>query len=497
MSDTRTAIPSDSDELEQRAADALETGEEEQVLPPLMAAAGRSTDARLWQWAGLLQRAIDDHQAAMWSFHMAATFAPDDIGIAHGLAQVTLEAGLDARALFERALSLGPPRSDLLLGRTAARMAMGEGEAAASELEAILAQSPFWLEGHAQLAQLQSLIGHRGQAYASIERALTHHPAEASLWYTLLDLNLKAGDYEVLAANAVRAAEAGVSDGIASYSAIAASELGQSVRADELFGSLTPDVAEELSIWRIRHLIRTGRADAASPLVDRYLAGPGAAAAWPYASTVWKLTGDPRSDWLEAGGHLVATFDLGDALSDIDQLAELLRTLHVAKSMYLDQSVRGGTQTDGPLLSRVDPEIRQLRGAITDAVQRYIAELPPSDPGHPLLGQRRDRRIRFAGSWSVRLNGSGYHESHVHPQGWISSALYIALPDRDETDDPHAGWLSIGEPPQDLGTVLTPTRLIEPRRATLVLFPSWMWHGTRPFALGERLTVAFDVRPPL
>ena len=39
--------------------------------------------------------------------------------------------------------------------------------------------------------------------------------------------------------------------------------------------------------------------------------------------------------------------------------------------------------------------------------------------------------------------------------------------------------------------------MIEPKPGRLVLFPSTMWHGTEPFAAGERLTVAFDVaRPP-
>jgi len=37
--------------------------------------------------------------------------------------------------------------------------------------------------------------------------------------------------------------------------------------------------------------------------------------------------------------------------------------------------------------------------------------------------------------------------------------------------------------------------LIEPKPGRLALFPSWMWHGTRPFAEGERITVAFDVAP--
>lgn len=494
---TSLGTSASEEKLEQRAAEALETGEEEKILSELMDAAGKSTNARLWQWAGLLQRAIDDHQAAVWSFHMAATLAPEDIAIAHGHAQVSLEAGLDARALFGRALSLGPPRSDLLLGRTAARMAMGEGELAAAELESILAQSPFWLDGHAQLAQLQSLIGRREKAYSAIERALAEHPSDPGLWQTLLDLNLKAEAYDVLAANAARALKAGFSDGTRGYQAIAAAELGEESRADELFGSLPPKLAEDLSIWRVRHLLRSGQVTRAITLIDQCLAGPQAAAAWPYAATAWSLAGDPRSSWLEADGSLAATFELGDELGDVDALAALLRSLHVAKSSYLDQSVRGGTQTDGPLLSRVEPEIRQLRTAIVGAVKRYIAQLPPLDLKHPLLGQRRDRRIRFAGSWSVRLEGSGFHESHVHPQGWISSALYIALPQTQPSDAPNAGWLSIGQPPQSLGTNVAPSRLIEPCVARLVLFPSWMWHGTVPFAQGERLTVAFDVRPPI
>ena len=40
---------------------------------------------------------------------------------------------------------------------------------------------------------------------------------------------------------------------------------------------------------------------------------------------------------------------------------------------------------------------------------------------------------------------------------------------------------------------LPPFRTVEPKPGRLALFPSYMWHGTRPFGEGERLTVAFDV----
>jgi hypothetical protein len=87
--------------------------------------------------------------------------------------------------------------------------------------------------------------------------------------------------------------------------------------------------------------------------------------------------------------------------------------------------------------------------------------------------------------------------NHVHPQGWISSALYVALPERTADDSEDAGWFTIGQPQDQLGLDLAPRTKIEPRPGHLVLFPSWMWHGTVPFAGGERLSVAFDVRPPV
>jgi hypothetical protein len=38
--------------------------------------------------------------------------------------------------------------------------------------------------------------------------------------------------------------------------------------------------------------------------------------------------------------------------------------------------------------------------------------------------------------------------------------------------------------------------MVEPKPGRLALFPSTMWHGTRKFPAGERMTVAFDVAMP-
>lgn len=479
------------------AREALANGEEEATLDRLLPVAETAGSARLWQFAGLLQRSLDHHAAALRSFNAAAALAPADALIAQGLARVALEAGVDAVALSERAVQINPDGASLI-GLVAAKLAAGRGPEAEAQLEVVLSRWPLWIDGHVQLAQLRAMLGHRERAYESIEAALAAQPDATTLWTSLFNLAVSKEDFAALDEQVARARSAKLTESLISpFAAVAAAELGQSARADQLFAKLSSDERQSIAIWQVRHLLRTRRTDRAIELIEHELEGERVADFWPYASIAWRLAGDPRSEWLEAGGELVSIIDLTGRLPPLDQLAATLRSLHVATGEYLDQSVRGGTQTDGPLLSKIEPDIQALKAAIVAAVEEYRGRLPAIDPKHPLLGERRDRRIRFSGSWSVRLRGAGYHVNHVHPHGWISSALYVALPARSPSDDQHAGWLKLGEPPAELGLGLGPTRLIEPKPGQLVLFPSWMWHGTAPFTKGERLTVAFDVRSPI
>lgn len=485
----------DSESIAGLARDALAEGQEQRAIPLVLAAAQKRADPLLWQWAGLLNRALDEHITALECFSTAARLAPVDAKIAHGHAQVAFEAGLDATALFERARRLAPANPEILMGLTAARMAAGQPHLAVSGLEEILKAVPLWIDGHMQLAQLRSLLGQPSIA-TSLDRAISELPAEASLWLALCDLHFRREAYEQLLDSVGRAEAAGVLGGALDfYRAVAAGELGDR-RANERLSDGAVSANPALAIWRIRHLLRQGKTAEALPLIDRELRSERRQAIWPYASVAWRLAGDPRSGWLEDRPGLVSITDIAADLLPMDPLADRLRVLHERSGQYMDQSVRGGTQTDGPLLSRINPEIRGLRAAIVGAVEKYVVQLPPPNPTHPSLAQPRDRRVRFSGSWSVRLRGGGRHANHVHPQGWISSALYVDLPERGPDEPAHAGWLVLGEPQARLGVDLPPRDKIEPRVGRLVLFPSWMWHGTRPFAEGERLTVAFDVAPP-
>ena len=97
----------------------------------------------------------------------------------------------------------------------------------------------------------------------------------------------------------------------------------------------------------------------------------------------------------------------------------------------------------------------------------------------------------------MRLRNQGFHISHIHPSGWLSSAFYVSLPkEMEASDNDMAGAIGFGVPDEGLGLNLTPRRVILPKQGHLVLFPSYIWHGTLPFeSEDQRLTVAFDALP--
>jgi len=451
----------------------------------------------VWQCLGLVQRALLESAEAMAALEKAAALSPQDGRIVQALAHVTLEAGLPAVELFDRARELLPHDGSVLIGRSAAQLAEGQASAAVADLETVCAANPQWLEGHAALADLKWLLGDENGFASSFTDALAREPQSFPLWLGLLGSHLRVDRFEG-AQQALDAARQTIGDRpeLVSFSAICASELGDNANADALFAGL---LAQEpyrsdidLVVRGVRHLLRTGREAQAAALAQTMLRHPEAAKMWPYMATAWRMLDDPQWHWLEGDERLVKQIKLYEP-DELAPLADCLRRLHRAPHEPAGQSVRSGSQTDGPLFARLEPEIRELRRRIETAVAQHIVDLGPPDSDHPTLRQR-PRKVRFAGSWSVRLQGAGHHSNHIHPQGWLSSAFYVAVPPVAESGPAPAGHLQLGVPPIELEIDLAAARRIAPEAGWLTLFPSTMWHGTAPIAGGERMTVAFDVK---
>ena len=221
---------------------------------------------------------------------------------------------------------------------------------------------------------------------------------------------------------------------------------------------------------------------------------------WSLLGVAWRQLGDPREHWLCNYDQLVMITDVVPPDGSLapaefaEAVAGALDPLHVTTAAPGDQTLRGGTQTSGILFDRPDPEIQRFRKAVLIAAGKAIAALP-DDPTHPFL-RRKSKRFDFSGSWSVRLQAGGFHVPHFHALGWMSSAYYARLPQvSKQARERHEGWIQFGRPPEIFNLDLPPRRIVEPLPGRLVLFPSYLWHGTIPFEGEDRLTAAFDYIP--
>lgn len=481
-----------------RGLDALDNSTELRAIAEIEPLLRQQPDnAKGWQVLGLLYRSLERSEQALGALKRAAELAPRDGLIANALAQTRLEAGLDATDAFANALNISFT-AQAVQGYAAALNAAGRRNEAIDLLERTLAGQPAWGEGQWLISRLKWMSGDRESYLSALDMALAVHPGDAGLWQMRFSIQLRSLDFSGVVAAVPRAiAGMGETRFVRAAEAAARSELNEIGAADALFERIGPPQDLTEIVYRLRHLLRSGRPQAVSETGSPIAAQSGPHV-WPYLSLAWRQLGDPRWEWLEGQEGLVRKIDIRDYFSECDAVVERLRSIHAESAEPLEQSVRGGTQTDGPLFARIEPEIQALRGAVLKAVKQHIADLPPIDPQHPQLSLRRDRPVRLAGAWSIRLRDHGHHVSHIHPEGWFSSALYLALPEsigRPEAGD-KSGWLALGEPDPSLGIDLPAFRAVEPSKGSLVLFPSTLWHGTIPFSRGERMTVAFDVAPP-
>lgn len=174
-------------------------------------------------------------------------------------------------------------------------------------------------------------------------------------------------------------------------------------------------------------------------------------------------------------------------------LKNTLEEYHRFKAEPLNQSLRLGVQTDIDLAIIDDPVIKSFFEMIDGPILNYMKKIG-YDPTHPLK-RRNTNRYRINGAWSVRLSAQGHHVNHVHPLGWISSSYYVDVPDVVSSSEGREGWIKFGEP-NIQGLNLKAEKYVEPKGGRLVLFPSYMWHGTVPFSGNQtRLTLPFDVLP--
>jgi tetratricopeptide (TPR) repeat protein len=400
----------------------------------------------------------------------------------------------DALKAIEMALMQRPIAPETLTMRAHLLADLGLFDEAVGAYREALAAGPHLIDTHETFARLLPQLGRGAEALDSYRVALAKSPETGVLWVSAMGTAKALGEPAQLLEWA-QAAEArfGPDTMVTVFAAHALSSVGRDVEARDLLVhavATEPDyVPAQTTLAHV--LVKLGDYRAAEAAAGEAVrSAPEDQAAWALLTVIWRLLDDPREAWLADYERLVMPIDLPGL--DLPALTKLLNARHQTTQHPADQSLRGGSQTRGRLFDSVDPALAALQATIKREVDARLAQLPV-DETHPFLA-RRTRALEFVGSWSVRLRSQGVHISHMHPEGWLSSALYIDLPPEVGSSD--AGALTFGVPDAALGIDLGPRRIVRPKPGRLVVFPSYFWHGTTAFESdADRLTVAFDALP--
>lgn len=462
------------------------------LLAPLEAHA--ANNAGYWR-----VRADSLRQARRWaeaSTSMARAVALDPAGprTARSRARLSLERhDPEAIAHLETALTLNRGDPNLLFDYAQALAIAGRLSEALECTTTLVTHVPGWTDGLKLHAELRWAAGDRANFADHFERVVANAGAPAAVylaWGETLDGVDRHGESAGVLA---RARQLWPADGaLALAQAVSLGEAGRAGEAQTVLDSFASLQSPEWTTARGRNLLRLGDPRAAEAQLAQVVASsPGDVTGWALIDLCWRLLDDDRHAWLHGQEGLVRQIALPLSAGERREITALLDQLHSHSAMPIGQSVKDGSQTKGALFARAEPELARLETALLAAMEEYRAGLPTADARHPLLAHR-DAAWAITGSWSIRLEGQGHHAAHIHPRGVLSSASYWLVP--DEVDAPGGpGWLELGNPPPGLADGLGPLHAIRPAEGTLALFPSTLFHGTRPIHRGTRMTVAYDI----
>jgi len=456
--------------------------------------------------------ALGRQNEAVANYRRLAALAPDDASVGHALA-VALQAANrpeESEGIARRTLRRSRPTAALLHTHARSLIALERFDQAEEALHQCIALGPRNAEAHDSLAQLIWMrTGDIHEATRLLDQVLGKFEHDVALWAAKAALLQGAGDARgSYACLAERAARPDAPPALLIRTGLAALEFEPATALPLAEAAIRAQPGNPTA-RKLLCAAYLGVGEGAKALVESGLllqSAPDDQYLIAMQTTALRLVNDARYEVLCNYDQMVVAQSIDtpkgwpDLASFLMELISRLDTLHNPHGhRLLYQSLRQGTETTQDLSRNQDPVIQALFHGFEAPIARYREHI---GRGEDALRRRNRGATRFNGSWSVRLHDGGYHTSHVHPRGWISSACYLQLPDSMKTtaagrgSATAEGILSFGAP----GMLTTPSLAAElsvrPEVGKLVLFPSYFWHGTLPFRSDQpRLTVAFDVVP--
>jgi uncharacterized protein (TIGR02466 family) len=464
------------------------------------------SDVAAYNNAGLAFQSLQRYDEARTAYERALALAPNDVEVWLNLGNLhrefcRLEESADA---FRKAIGIFP---GLAAGHGSLGVTLyeaGDSDGAVAALLKAVELDPLYLEAHENLKKVRWFRGEHERIDESFRLACDRMGASAQAFQNLGAALIGSHDYAGAEAALLRAVElqpdlGEAFDGLGRARRYQ-NRLGEALSAHERAIECAPDNAlfrEEFGTT----LIHAGEYRRAVDELRRgHALNPRRSSILAFLTIALNELEDPSVDELVDYDRFVRITRI-DVPEGYDSLEAFNADLHeeIEKQFHnpyhpMDQTMRGGTQTPNNLFQNPTGLVSLLKEQITKTAKRFIDELE-SDPNHPFLRFINPDFV-FTGVWSTIIAANGYDGSHIHNEGWMSGTYYVRVPELDEAQlHDRDGCIQFGEPPALYASERNaPVRTVTPEVGTVVLFPSYYWHGVRRFDRnGVRHSVSYDL----
>jgi uncharacterized protein (TIGR02466 family) len=154
-----------------------------------------------------------------------------------------------------------------------------------------------------------------------------------------------------------------------------------------------------------------------------------------------------------------------------------------------NQSGKGGFKSVGNLFRNSSLNIVTLKEIILDEIDVYYEKFQNEECS---FIEKWPVKKEITG-WHIMLKEQGYHNLHIHQDGWLSGVIYLkVVPSLNKNE----GAIIFDMAGPNKSESHLPKIIHNPQVGDIVLFPSSLYHGTIPFSTDtDRIVVSFDLKP--
>lgn len=454
--------------------------------------------------AAMNLRQQGDNQGAILLYQQHLSTKPNDVYALHNISAALGDEGrFDESARYaKRAIDAGLNKAQTHLVYARALAGINRFDDATAAYQAVLKQDLANIDAHKELCQLVWMqTGDKDHALKAISQLIDDYPNAINLIILRAKLHGQMGDAETqfaqLQACYGNAEPSPVLDFHLSKAALASKRYEVALKHAEIAAqAFSNDL--HCAIHKVNCLLANGLEKPALEIITHWRnQAPNNQHLIALQASCWRLLDDARYKQLYNYDAFVKQYSLGvpkgwNTLEHyLNDLEQELDEEHQFREHPFFLSVRHGSQ-----LASITSSNKTAMRAFSEAIQAPLAEyLKQLGSSEGVLQARNTGKAKIHSAWSVKLYPDGYHVNHVHQEGWLSSACHIRLYENTSEQD-NAGWLKFGEPGPITKPALSADKIVKPERGKIVIFPSYMWHGTIPFSgKNSRLTVATDLVP--